>query len=1017
MYKKFLAGLLSFTVCTSAIFPTFITAAETASPAVTAESAEAVQILPHKNMENIYNLTSWVKTPEIPTDAKVIESGSLGEKVTFKLYDNGVLSIEGSGAMTADSVIENKDKVTEIAFGNGVTTIESGIFTELTSLKKLYIPSTVNSIADCSFARCTSLTDVVIEGEEKTLGRGIIEGCTAIETVTLPFCSNTLENTNANKGYPVMHVLFSGRSYPDTYVVGNGGWGYVPNSLTTINITGGNVVTSGAFKGLISLKEVNLADSIKDIGYMSFYGCTALQTVEADVISTMDFGAFEGCSSLLNILNCSDSIGSRAYCGCTSLREVETKAALGSVAFGSCTNLKKAVIRKETPSISVSIFDGCSSLEEVFIPYLNTTLNDSDNEKKAYNAALLLFGSTGGEGMYEIYSQSWFYIPESLKKITVTGGKRVPAKAFAALSKVEQIVLYDTIENIGENAFEGCTALSTLKCSEKIENVGDYAFSGCESLTKPIASIENIGNYAYAGCKKMGNVTFSEATKTIGDFAFSDCTSMTKVNVPSTIESVGSGAFAGCQAVTDAVIESGVKKLGDAMFSRCISLERVTLPYCSNTLEDSKNDETPSVANLLFAYESVDAEKEYEIYNNNWLKVPKSLNEITILGGKAIPSMAFCNLSEVKKIALPETVEIIGEKAFENCAGLTDLVCSDKLAEISANAFLNCASLPKVIPYADKIGDSAYEGCNALTNVAINGKEIGSSVFRNCKGIKKAVLGKDFETIGNSIFAGCESVEEITVPFAANSLEEIESGSNTNPLPIILLGYRDIEKGYEFHNGGWVTAPDSLKRINVENGDIPSNAFGGLEKLETLGLGNSVKTIAENAFGNCKALADVYYNGTKEEWSKVKVDSDEIKAATIHFNDSGAVTTTTKPVTTTAKTTTTTTKATTTAKPVTTTTTTTTKPVTTPAVTTQTIMLGDVDESGIIDAADASTVLAAYAAVQTGSKSPLTEAQQKTADVDENGTVDASDASSILAFYAYKQTGGKDDFVSFIKAR
>ena len=83
MYKKFLAGLLSFTVCTSAIFPTFITAAETASPAVTAESAEAVQILPHKNMENIYNLTSWVKTPEIPTDAKVIESGSLGEKVTY----------------------------------------------------------------------------------------------------------------------------------------------------------------------------------------------------------------------------------------------------------------------------------------------------------------------------------------------------------------------------------------------------------------------------------------------------------------------------------------------------------------------------------------------------------------------------------------------------------------------------------------------------------------------------------------------------------------------------------------------------------------------------------------------------------------------------------------------------------------------------------------------------------------------------------------------------------------------
>ena len=77
--------------------------------------------------------------------------------------------------------------------------------------------------------------------------------------------------------------------------------------------------------------------------------------------------------------------------------------------------------------------------------------------------------------------------------------------------------------------------------------------------------------------------------------------------------------------------------------------------------------------------------------------------------------------------------------------------------------------------------------------------------------------------------------------------------------------------------------------------------------------------------------------------------------------------------------------------------------------------LGDVDENGIVDASDASAVLAAYAAVQTGGNTPLTAKQIKAADVDNNGTVDASDASTILAYYAYKQTSGTKSFTDYIK--
>lgn len=70
-----------------------------------------------------------------------------------------------------------------------------------------------------------------------------------------------------------------------------------------------------------------------------------------------------------------------------------------------------------------------------------------------------------------------------------------------------------------------------------------------------------------------------------------------------------------------------------------------------------------------------------------------------------------------------------------------------------------------------------------------------------------------------------------------------------------------------------------------------------------------------------------------------------------------------------------------------------------------TIMNGDVNADGTIDASDASLVLAEYAKIQTGGVGELTETQQKAADVNGDGVVDSSDASKILAYYAMVSIG------------
>lgn len=65
---------------------------------------------------------------------------------------------------------------------------------------------------------------------------------------------------------------------------------------------------------------------------------------------------------------------------------------------------------------------------------------------------------------------------------------------------------------------------------------------------------------------------------------------------------------------------------------------------------------------------------------------------------------------------------------------------------------------------------------------------------------------------------------------------------------------------------------------------------------------------------------------------------------------------------------------------------------------------GDANGNGIVDAVDASTVLAHYAAISTGKPDIVSEEMKTTADYNADGIIDARDASLILAYYAMMQT-------------
>lgn len=108
----------------------------------------------------------------------------------------------------------------------------------------------------------------------------------------------------------------------------------------------------------------------------------------------------------------------------------------------------QAIIPKYVTKISFSAFYDCSSLESMVIPFVGAT---KDGNSETY------LGHIFGAIDYRLNSS---YVPASLKSVTITGGT-----------------------SIGEEAFYGCSSLTSIIIPNKVTSIGDYAFYNCSSLT------------------------------------------------------------------------------------------------------------------------------------------------------------------------------------------------------------------------------------------------------------------------------------------------------------------------------------------------------------------------------------------------------------------------------------------------------------------------------------------------------------------------------------------------------
>ena len=309
-----------------------------------------------------------------------------------------------------------------------------------------------------------------------------------------------------------------------------------------------------------------------------------------------------------------------------------------------------------------------------------------------------------------------------------------------------------SITEIGEHAFDYCTAMSTLRFAggSRLKKIGNSAFQLCSGLTsvRIPESVTEIESSAFRDCYSLSSITIPEGVTSIEGLAFNACRSLSSVRIPEGVTSIGNWAFSGCSSLTSMRIPEGVTSIESDAFRDCSSLTSMRIP-----------EGVTSIENGTFSHCS-------------------SLSSITIPEGvTSIGWSAFSGCSSLSSITIPEGVTSMGDSAFSGCSSLTSITIPEGVTNIGEYAFRNCSSLSSItIPEGvTSIGVKAFSGCSCLTSVTIpvSVTRIDEDAFLSCFKLKDVYYGgtkSDWDSIENH---DKDSLKTATIHYQIQSAPEI----------------------------------------------------------------------------------------------------------------------------------------------------------------------------------------------------------------------------------------------------
>lgn len=278
----------------------------------------------------------------------------------------------------------------------------------------------------------------------------------------------------------------------------------------------------------------------------------------------------------------------------TEITIPSTVASIGNSAFFGCSSLTSITIPKAVTSIGETAFSDCNGLESITVEDGNTVYKSKgtiENEEVNYNAIIRISDNVLLHGCNNTV------IPDDITAIEKEAF--INCGGFAGDGS-GYLDIPANVTYIGEEAFRGCSSLTSLNISASVNSIGGCAFADCSGL-ESITVAE--GNETFHSGKNdveynaiIGTVTsyIDPDIYTDGDEYYDDprvtlILGCMNTVIPDYVKVVGNSAFEGMMDMIEIIIPSSVIRVEESAFFNCYSMKRVTVmnPECDIYVDSS----------------------------------------------------------------------------------------------------------------------------------------------------------------------------------------------------------------------------------------------------------------------------------------------------------------------------------------------------------------------------------------------------------------------------------------------
>ncbi len=405
-------------------------------------------------------------------------------------------------------------------------------------------------------------------------------------------------------------------------------------------------------------------------------------------------------------------------------------------------------------------------------------------------------------------------IPESVTYNDITYSVTSIVQWAFSNSGLTSIIIPNSVESIGEYAFNGCSGLTSVTIGNSVTSIGNFAFQSCSGLTSVTIpnSVTSIGSYAFYGCSGLTSVTIGRGVTRIGESAFSGCSGLTTINFNATNcnSSAGSG-FSSCTSLETLNIGENVTNIPEFTFFGCHGLTSITIPnsvmsigdeafyYCNGLATVNYTGDIAQWCGITFGYFPFE---RHDLYIGNNLVTDLVIPEIVT----EIKDRAFYGATCLTSVTIQNSVTSIGEEAFSFCSGLTSVTIPNSVTSIGNNAFSGCsvtepvynASIFALFPYGYaaeyaipegilQIAGGAFSGCSELTSISIpeSVTDIGDYAFSECSGLTSVIIPNSVTNIGVRAFANCYGLTSVIIGNSVTSIGDWAFTGNVSSLETI----------------------------------------------------------------------------------------------------------------------------------------------------------------------------------------------------------------------------------------